>query len=261
MNQPILPRDPRRLSNKRVAKYAEQLSKAYAYSCGDVPALAFTLNFDVAYDDYLYPEFGILLEEGEELGYDQGGEKILGVYDAESNAIALDQVLEEEESARRTFTAWHEVAHALLHRTWIRSNGGMYQDSKTKTSTSSLDREVVDRLERQANLFAGHVAAPKWFLDFAIKTTFQLDRPLAYRGPFSYSLYPHGIRKQCQIESFEQFCMLIAYQIRDRFGMLSIEALMYRIPASDWVVDTTSRNNSGVFHLHRTAGSAVPAGV
>lgn len=248
--------DPRRVSNRRVESCAEEVSKAFAWTHADLPATLFTNNFDVAYDTFLYPEFGILLEEGDDLGHDNNGEKILGSYDALTHTVSLDHLLHTEEKARRTFTAWHEVGHAILHRKWILEQSARYEDHRVTTSASMMDDHTTDRLEQQANVFAAAAAAPVWLLDFAIKSVFRTDRPLVYRGPFKYSMYPYGIRKECQIDDFERFCMIVSYQIQRHFGGLSVQSLMYRVRASNWIIDATKPTPSTVVPLHRTVSSS-----
>jgi hypothetical protein len=253
--------DPLRLSRKQIVAIAEQLSRSYAWLHGDFPANYFTIGFDHMYDTLIYPKYGISLEEGDDLG-EHNGEKVLGYYDANANTIALDSILNDKSdlvSAKKVFTSWHELGHALLHGSWLRAHPGRYADGRVITVESGILPETVDRFERQANLFASHAAVPQWFLDFVLESTFRLTRPIRYVGPARYWLEVWGCKKICPVSRFQELCVDIAYQIRRRFGGLSIEALSYRVRASRWVVDVTESVLPLSMPLLRTAPIQVGA--
>lgn len=233
--------NPFRLSRRRIVEIAEDLSISYKRMSLDCPDILFTISFDHLYDSLIYPEYGISLEEGEDLG-EVDGEKILGYYDYTNNVIVLDAILDDRSqliSRKKAFTAWHELGHALLHGAWLRANAAVHRDARVVTCESSFSSYTTDRLERQANLLAAHAAAPTWFLDYVLKSTFRLARPIEFRGPYEYWLEVHGIRKLTYAENFRELCLGIARQIQHRFGALSIESLSYRVEESVWVSDVT----------------------
>jgi hypothetical protein len=247
--------DPFRLSRKRLIGIAEQISRSYASLHGDWPANYFTINFDHIYDTFIYPCYGVVLEEGDDLGYN-GGEKILGFFDATTNTISLDGALNSRDElihAKKVFTAWHELAHAILHGDWLRSHPGRFENGRIITTESALSEQTTNRFEWQANLFASHAAAPSWFLDFVLISTFRLTRPIRFIGPALYWLDVWGRRKMCQPATFQELCRDVAYQIRHRFGGLSIEALTYRIEGSKWMHDVTKTAEPATLPLLRTA--------
>jgi hypothetical protein len=254
--------DPLRLSRKRLIGTAEQISRSYALSNGEWPANYFTINFDHIYDNFIYPNYGISLEEGDDLGYDDDGEKVLGFFDATTNTISLDGALNNRDElihAKRVFTAWHELGHAILHGDWLRSHPGRFKGGRIITTESALNEQTTDRFERQANLFASHSAAPSWFLDFVLKSTFSLTRPIRFVGPAPYWLDVWGRRKICHPATFHELCRDIAYQVRHRFGGLSVEALTYRVQSSQWTLDVSTTAPAAISPLLRTAPVHVSA--
>lgn len=239
MDSPIC---PQRLTKQEIIKRAEQLTKRFAWTVPDTPAKLFTICFDHIYEQFLYPEFGIGLDEEQDLGEDDIGLKVLGCYDALQNKIYLDKSFKNRSELlyrKRTFTAWHEVAHAILHGPLLRSHIDAIGDGRIVTNENSISPDAVEVFERQANLFASHVAAPKWFLDYVLQDTFRLNRPIRYIGPCNYMLDVRGACVRLTINSVQELAEAIAYYIRYRFGGLSAQALGYRIRESKWFVDVS----------------------
>jgi hypothetical protein len=225
---------------------AEELSRSYARLVGDIPANFFTVNFDAVYDSLIYPQYGINLEEGDDLDY-HDGEKVIGYYEAKSNTIFLDAVLNDANDLlrhKKGFTFWHELGHAILHGEWLRTHSGT-METRIVTVENSLSSAAEKKMEQQANLFASRAAVPQWFLNFVLKSTFQLTRPIRYIGPANYQLYAWGVRHESHVNSFHELCRNIAYRIRHRFNGLSIEAITYRIQESDYVIDVQDHVNRG----------------
>jgi hypothetical protein len=250
--------DYRRLSRKRIIEIAEGISWSYALLNGNVPTNYFTLNFDSVYDSYIYPTYRINLDENEDLDY-HDGEKVLGCYDPEHNTIHLDPVLNDLDDLdhhRKGFTFWHELGHALLHGGWLRAHVGLI-GTRLITTETSLSSDALAKMEHQANLFASRAAVPQWFLDFVMKSTFSLIRPIRYIGPSKYQLYPWGDCQQSYAETFQELCRIIAYPIRHRFGGLSIEAIANRVRESNWIDDVTGESkHRGTLPLYRTSPHA-----
>lgn len=240
--------NPMRLSRKRIVQIAEDISCVYAMLHGKTHPNLFTINYEHVYDTFLYPQYGIALEEGDDLS-DCENETVFGYYDILTNTVALDATICDPQNAlssKKAFTFWHEIGHAFLHSEWLKSQIATYPNGRVITTESAISRETSDKLEQQANLFAAHAAAPTWFLNHVIETTFGLNHAICYRGPYNYQLYPWGVRKQFQIENHRQLCRAIAYNINHRFGGLSIEALTYRIAESKWVRDECCREAAPV---------------
>jgi hypothetical protein len=216
------------------------------------------MSFELIYEDILYPEYEIDFEDDCDLGCDADGEPILGEYDPDKNHICIDRALRnmaELNGRKRIFTIWHEVAHAILHRTWLRAEASRLGVKKLVETELSLEPDVESKIERQANLFAAHAAAPTWFLDYVLRETFGLrNRSLRYTAPGRYCLYVRGADLFYEVSSFGNFCALIAYHIRNRFGGLSVEALSYRVAQSRYVLDVFQRPPEP-FRFRRTAPS------
>jgi len=233
--------NPMRISKSRIIQIAESLSYSYVQLHGSTPKDFFSISFDHVYDTLIYPQYEIALEEGDSLGMD-GEKKILGHYDVLAATISLDAALCDKSnslSSKKAFTFWHELGHAFLHTEWLRTQIARFPDGRFITTDLSISPETTEKLERQANLFASHAAVPSWFLDFVLKSTFNLDHPIFYRGPNTYWLDVWGQRKLCEIGSFSELCRMIAYNIRNRFGGLSIESLTYRIESSPLLINVS----------------------
>jgi hypothetical protein len=212
------------------------------------------VKFDVIYQEFIYPEYEIELNEDRDLGFDEAGEKILGEFHPLDNRVLIDRSLSEANDPRRVFTCWHEVGgHAILQGDWLRSELTRLKRSDPLITTDSMLMPNVEAaLERQANIFASHAVAPNWLVDFAISRSFGLSRPIRYIGPGPYSLVFHNGTSYHDVSTFNDLCMRIAYYIRGRFGGLSIESLSYRVGESKWIVDD-SRPASREFSLKRRA--------
>lgn len=249
--------DYRRLSRKRIISIAESLSDSYAKLYGSLPPNCFSISFDDVYDSLIYPTYGITLEEGDDLGF-HNGEKILGCYEPIGNIIRLDALLNDPNDLRhhkKGFTFWHELGHALLHGEWFRTYPGTTSDKRIITFEDSLSSAAEGRREQQANLFAAHASVPIWWLNYVLKSTFDLNRPIRYIGPAKYQLYPWNDRRECRVETFQELCMDIAYLIRHRFSGMSIEVITNRIRESDYVVDVSDHRDqrTSSIPLYRTS--------
>ena len=154
-----------KLSSEIIAA-AESLSLRYVEELRDLALLG--ISFDRFYESVIYPDYGIVLEEECDLGFDAHGSKILGQFEPASNRVYIDASLSRSlQDPRRTFTLYHEVAgHGVLQGEWLRAEfGRVSQSGKLTTTEAMLDLKTVNVLERQANLFAAHVAAPRWLLN------------------------------------------------------------------------------------------------
>ena len=240
-----------RFSNRWIVQTAEELTKRYVRATHPDPALL-TMNFDLQYDNYIYPEYEIALEEGYDLGYDAQGAKILGTFDFETNTAYIDATLgPPNRDPRRVFTCWHEVGgHGILQGEWFRREFARSPHSRYVVTTEwSIDRRTEYRLDRQANLFAAHAAAPTWFLRHVIQETYQPTHSVRYTGPGTYSLVVKDATVWRDVDDFDHLCRIVAYYIRSRFGGLSLEALGYRLAEIGFVTDVSHPG----FRLNRVA--------
>jgi hypothetical protein len=228
-----------------MAKYEEIVGREYITHNG--------LHFDDVHEKLLAPQFRVDLYEDEDLGEDDDGRKILGRYDVRKNAAHLDRVISRESGdRRRIFTCWHEVAgHGVLQGTWLRKQleqiGMGYEFIDVTEWSLSADAERI--LERQANTFASHLAAPGWLINYAINTTFRPNRKFIFTGPCKYWLDVNGLRISKYVVDADDLCGWIGAKISGFFGGLSAEAIGFRIAAVGWVRDLTKP----ALHLRRAA--------
>ena len=81
-----------------------------------VSAEMLSMSFEAIYEQLIYPDYGIVLEDKYDLGYDNDGIKILGKYDSKENVAFIDRSVSEKDP-RRSFTCYHEVGgHAVEGR-------------------------------------------------------------------------------------------------------------------------------------------------
>lgn len=239
MNEQIKPPP---FSRSEIVRRATDLFRGYADCVGNDFAML-GINFDVIFKKYIYPQYEIELIEDCDLGFDEEGEKILGYFQLEFNRVFIDPSLRGD--PRRVFTCWHEVGgHAILQGDWLRQEMkriGMVH--KIVTTAPMLLPDVEDTLERQANLFAAHAAAPMGYVDYRIEKTFRLNQPYRYTGPRRYCFALSSGTKYQEVADFGQLCNWIAFYINRWFGGLSVEALSYQVAESKWVIDTTRNTN------------------
>lgn len=241
-----------RFNSRAIIDGARRLMARYEGIVGRDYVLHHGLHFDDFYEKLIYPEFRVDLYEDEDLGDDANGVKLLGRYDVKRNTAHLDRIISREaDDPRRTFTCWHEVAgHGVLQGNWLRDQLGREGSSEfVEVTEYSISPATERTLEWQANLFAAHLAAPDWLVNYAMHTTFKPKRPFPFFEPGIYWLDVHGLRLRKYIVDAGDLCGWIGSKISGFFGGLSAEAVGYRVMDLGWVRDFAQRD----FHLHRTA--------
>ncbi len=236
---------PEVLSVSEIQKRAERLTAVYAEQVGlEIASLG--ISFQAVYEEVIYPDYGVEIREGLELGHDEAGNKILGKYLPVENLVLIDRIISHDQNhPQRAFTYWHEVAgHGVLQGEWLREQLKRIKQESASilTTESSLNLATVSSLERQANIFAARAAAPDWLLYHVVVETMDLTRPVHYRGPSKYSLQVRGRTEIVTVKSFEHLCWIIGKRIQFRFGWLSAEALGYRIAETKLVKDCTEQH-------------------
>jgi hypothetical protein len=101
--------------------YAEQLTLAYAEQVG-LEAARLGIRFQVVYEEVIYPDFGIELQEGLDLGFDDSGKKLFGRFLPMENIVQIDRIISDDPNhPQRAFTYWHEVGgNGVLQGDWLR---------------------------------------------------------------------------------------------------------------------------------------------
>jgi hypothetical protein len=105
------------------------------------------------------------------------------------------------------------------------------------TDAEGLCEPELLLVEREANVFAGHAAAPQWLLNHALRTTFGLTHPLTFIRASVYCFEVKGIRIRRRILSFQHLCQVVARYIQPWFGGLSAESISYRLQNNDWLLN------------------------
>ena len=118
----------------------------------------------------------------------------------------------------------------------------------------SMSSKAINKLERQANLFAANAGAPLWLVEYSMKRVLRLTRPFRYVGPSQYCFDVLGSCRNVQVNSFSHLCQLIGYYIRPTFGGISAECIGYQVAKSNWMINETLLDGSS-FSLQRTESS------
>jgi hypothetical protein len=240
---------PLKRSQAEVIKAAESLTYRYVEEIKENALLG--MNFDILYEHVIYPDYGVLFEDGCSLGFDADGNKILGQFEPGSNTAFIDAELSPDlKDPRRVFTLYHEVAgHGVLQGDWLRSEFKRVTTLvRTTTTEAMLDPRTTGSLERQANLFAAHVAAPTWLLNYWMRTRLRLEHPVRFISRGQYCVDEAGHTSFYFADTFNDVCRRLAWSLKPFFGGLSVEALSYRVAKVGWAIDQSKTH----FRLHRT---------
>jgi hypothetical protein len=92
------------------------------------------------------------------------------------SAIYVDESVYSQRPTRLRFTVAHELGHRVLHKTYLDTLEFSTVDEWID-ALDSLDREDYDRMEFQANAFAGLVLVPQDHLEAGFKEQLQLLNP------------------------------------------------------------------------------------
>jgi len=220
------------LSDHQIKLQADEVARACIPRVGIAVVGRSGMSFDAVYEEYIYPEFGVILVERDDLR-DVDGTKIHGRYNPFSNTAFINRSLKGD--PRLAFTRWHEVVgHGVLQGKWLRDELLRLGVNDATTPTADLMDEATRlEFERQANIFAAYCGAPCALVEHAIRRTFDVVRPFRYAGPGTYCLQLKGGRGRfIEVDTFDGYCRQIAYYIQRWFGGLSKEAIGYRVRKS-----------------------------
>jgi hypothetical protein len=117
------------------------------------------------YEMDIIPFSGLLREYG-----------VDGFSASDFSAVYVDEFVYQERPTRLRFTVAHELGHRILHRRYLET----LQFSTVEEwieALDSLDREDYDRMEYQANAFAGMVLVPWRHLEGAFNEQLKILTP------------------------------------------------------------------------------------
>lgn len=243
-----------RLLRREIIDKAEKLIDEYARIVGQERILKTGLWFDDVYEQVIYPKYEIDLTETDDLGLARDGTVILGAFAPQLNsAYVTNRIAVNTGDPRRSFTCWHEVGgHGVLQGEWLRKRYAQIAMTMV-TGEKDIAPNAVQSLERQANLFAAHAAAPTWLVQVAIRRTFGLreNKRIRYvgRGPYMLCVRGNDLPYK-DVASYSDLCRIVAGKIKHLFGGLSVESLGYRVAESRLVVDVSKT----IGCLYRLAG-------
>ena len=120
-DRPAFRLKPEILKTSEIQNRAEQLTLAYAEQVG-LDAARLGISFQAVYEELIYPDYGIELQEGLDLGFDDTGRKYFGRFLPMENIVQIDRIISDDPNhPQRAFTYWHEVGgHGVLQGDWLR---------------------------------------------------------------------------------------------------------------------------------------------
>lgn len=257
---------PPPFSKRQIIEKADALIRPFVQSMPLRRFLEVGHSFDTVYEELIYPEYEICIEEHHDLGFRSLNEKILAEYLPEKRVVLVDKVIGPDSGdPRRCFTLWHEVlGHGVLQGDWFCRS---IQRSRITTTSISLLPSVEVKVEQQANLFAAHCAAPIPLLKLAVRHVLSPSAELSFYEPCRYWLTANGVTRSRHVEDIDDVYMFIAQQIRHLFVGLSLQSLSIQLKAARIVVDKSERSFSmfagaiDTFRLRRTSGTRVAQNV
>lgn len=236
-----------------IRQVADRLYADYVRAVGETSLLSRGIRFREFYEEVVYPQFEVGIEEGYDLGVDDDGKKILATYEVRDNTVVVDRCIGPDAGdPRRIFTLHHEVVgHGVLQGDWLREQLAAGHPHLVRTTAESLRMATIDRLEKQANAIAALTAAPEPVVVAAVAGVFRPSKLFKFPGPCHYWLCPNGQAQRVWVDSAQELASRIGFFVRGRFDGLSAEALGYRILSIGFV-----RDQSEPIVLRRTLSRA-----
>jgi len=161
------------------------------------------------HEDVLNDSFLTKLRKKADKQLKQALSKVLGVFDAVSRLIFVDQLLAP---VKKRFISLHEAAHGFLP--WQRSMYRIVEDCD-----KSLDPEAADLFDREANVFASEILFQNdTFHNLAVDKPFEIWTPIRLAKKFDASLYS-SIRQY--VSKSDRCCVVLVLnppQLLEHFG-------------------------------------------
>ena len=167
---------------KVIAEAKKVLNEAGAWGVlpTPIPILMQVAKVEEVPDEVLSASFIHKLRRKAGKSLKQAIQKVLGIFHASEGLIYLDHQIHE---AKKPFIRCHEIAHAYLP--WQRKMYTVVEDCER-----SLDPEIADLFDREANNFAAEVIFQvNTFIDMAEQCDFSIWTPIKLSKKFGASIY------------------------------------------------------------------------
>jgi Zn-dependent peptidase ImmA (M78 family) len=223
-------------SDADIEHQAAMLISAYEGFCGSIK---FPLDVEDIIWSLLEKKDRLVLEEGQDLGYDQYGMRVVGATSGnyEGGGIQIDHSITD--TPLFWFTIAHELGHWILHRDLLAA--AFLQAQKQGSGMRTLQRHIEGHRSKQppeewqANRFATHLLMPKESVQAAFRELVS-TKAINYRekckriGRFT-ERYP----------SLHDYARMVAannypFDIRSRFRV-SKEAMAVRLEELGLIID------------------------
>lgn len=221
---------PKPMSKMQIVAKADRLWEEYIKEVGWGYVIRNGIKFDDVYEALIYPKYEVIVNKNENLGVDDSGELILGQFLPKENTALINSQLFETKDPRLVFTEWHEAAgHGILHGAFLRRCSSKL--SRLNTTERNIDtflKHFENSFERQANIFAANIAAPRVLVACIYLKIFDMKNRLKYRGSGYYTFSVNGHNFKWFIDSPFDLAYQMSRFMKHYFGGLSVETLAYQ---------------------------------
>lgn len=173
--------------------------------------------------DFISKESSVNFIFNENLGQSCGKE-ILGKISFNPTCIYVSSTIQNKHRWR--FTLAHEIGHYILHLQYLSEHSNSNIDT-TESINLNITDKILQRMELQANVFAGHLLMPEYSFIALVKQRFMLDRIKGHK------LILDG--QYCNICTFHRVISEISH-----FFDVSKESARYRLQDLNLYEDKTS---------------------
>ncbi len=129
---------PEILKTSEIQNRAEQLTLAYAEQVG-LDAARLGISFQVVYEELIYPDFGIELQEGLDLGFDDAGKKIFGQFLPAENIVQIDRIISHDHNHPQRVS--HTGTRSVVME-YCKANGYANNSNFVVVQAASLPRKI-----------------------------------------------------------------------------------------------------------------------
>ncbi len=192
---------------------------------GEKYLLEHGLDFDDVYEAVIYPKHEIAFDDTVDLGVDDSGAKILGMFLPDDNVALVDRKFAKEHRSDAVYVAWHEAAgHGVYQGDFLKRHAGAIRHCM---STGYEWLMYGSDLEHEADLFTRYAAAPVPFVTAVVDRVFGRDCRLTFNEP---NIYAFGDGSVCAGDRWT-LAYAIAAKMQPWFGGLAPRYLSYWILA------------------------------
>lgn len=221
------------VSSDSIITLAERCVSEYLHQKRFRRLEAVRIDLQEMYEMVLYPAYEYQVITSVDLGY-HNGEKVLGKTIQKERTILLDPSISPPNlDPRYTFTFGHEQGHGILHA----RHQELYRCAPTGALETTANKGTP---ESQANLFSEHLVMPDGLVKCKFQLCYRPTTPFRYLGRGNYGFETFGDKMKRLIDSYTEFCEVLARPLARDFSNISITSLALKIHKLGLVQNYTS---------------------